>query len=84
MPASKGVSFFGDLGLDLNMLIWYFRLQLGLGYADLASGSFSVELWMLASWTTSVGFLDVGFSVLFCRMVPCRRSVSWNELVSVN
>ncbi|PKY53545.1 hypothetical protein RhiirA4_471820, partial [Rhizophagus irregularis] len=52
---------------------------LGLEYA---SGSFSVELWKLASWTSSVGFLDVDFSVLFCRMVPCCKSAFWNKLVS--
>ncbi|RGB23833.1 hypothetical protein C1646_821931 [Rhizophagus diaphanus] len=44
---------------DLKSLV-SFLSALRLGYADMASGSFGVELWILASRTSLVGFLDVG------------------------
>ncbi|PKY56188.1 hypothetical protein RhiirA4_476283 [Rhizophagus irregularis] len=47
---------------------------LGLGYADMVSGSFGIELWILASWTSSVGFLDVVVSV---QDAPFRRPDSY-------
>ncbi|PKY56651.1 hypothetical protein RhiirA4_477097 [Rhizophagus irregularis] len=78
---------FKDAGSDTNQtlrcqFLRELRSALGLEYdADMATDSFSVELWKLASWTSSAEFLDVGFSVLFCRMVPCCRSASWNEWV---
>uniref|UniRef100_U9T530 Uncharacterized protein n=1 Tax=Rhizophagus irregularis (strain DAOM 181602 / DAOM 197198 / MUCL 43194) TaxID=747089 RepID=U9T530_RHIID len=55
---NRNVSFFAlELGSVLSAL--------GLGYADMASGSFGIELWMLASWTSSVGFLNIVILVFF-------------------
>ncbi|CAB4440713.1 unnamed protein product [Rhizophagus irregularis] len=56
---SMEVSVSSTLRLESELGYADMVLRLGLGYADMASDSFSVELWMLASLTSSVGFLDV-------------------------